>query len=250
MPHPNPMNRKNSAASANQSKNNPKVVGPRETASRDNGSREGNGPRQTETLGRVQSPSFRGSRVSTPQVSIVPREVFLIRGVGRHKEKLTSFELALRDAEIAQFNLVRVSSIFPPECKVIKSSAGLSKLKAGQVVHCVMSEASSNEPHRLMVASVGLSIPADRSTYGYLSEHHAYGQTDAKAAEYAEDLAAEMLATILNVSDFDPDKSYNELREEWKISEKIYKTKSVTQSAVGDKKGWWTTVVAGAIFDC
>lgn len=225
-------------------------MGFRESGRHGNGSGGGHGSQQTETLGRIQAASSGASRLSTPQVSIVPREVFLIRGVGRHKEKLTSFELALRNAEIAQFNLVRVSSIFPPECKVIKSIEGLSKLKAGQVVHCVMSEASSNEPHRLMVASVGLSIPADRSMYGYLSEHHAYGQTDAKAAEYAEDLAAEMLATILNVSDFDPDKSYNELREEWKISEKIYKTKSVTQSAVGDKKGWWTTVVAGAIFDC
>ena len=99
----------------------------------------------------------------------------------------------------------------------------------------------------LIVSSVGLALPRDGKMYGYLSEHHGHGETSDKAGEYAEDLAAEMLATILNV-EFDADKSYDELRDVWKISEKIYKTTNITQSAVGDKKGLWTTVVSGAIF--
>ena len=49
----------------------------------------------------------------------VPAKAFLTKGVGRHKEKLTSFELALREAHIAQYNLVRVSSIFPPHCQLV-----------------------------------------------------------------------------------------------------------------------------------
>jgi arginine decarboxylase len=177
----------------------------------------------------------------------VARRIFLTKGVGRHREKLTSFELALRDAHIAEYNLVRVSSIFPPDCQLISWKTGVKMLIPGQVVYCVMSECSTNEPHRLIAASTGVSIPKDRSHYGYLSEHHSYGQNEEQAGDYAEDLAASMLATVLGV-EFDPDKSYDEKKEIWKISGQIVRTMNVTQSAIGDKNGLWTTVVAGAVF--
>lgn len=177
----------------------------------------------------------------------VPQEAFLTKGVGKHKEKLQSFEMALRNAGIAAVNLVRVSSIFPPQCKLISKQAGLKQLKPGAITHCVMSDNATCEPHRLVAASVGIAIPRDRDHYGYLSEHHSYGQRDEAAGEYAEDLAASMLATILGVP-FDPDKSWNEKKEEWKISGKIVKTRNITQSAIGNKDGLWTTVIAAAIF--
>ena len=177
----------------------------------------------------------------------VPQEAFLTKGVGKHKEKLQSFEMALRNAGIAHVNLVRVSSIFPPHCKLISKQAGLRKLNPGAITFCVMSDNATCEPHRLVAASIGIAIPKDRSHYGYLSEHHSYGQREEAAGDYAEDLAASMLATILDVP-FDPDKSWNEKKEFWRISGEIVKTRNVTQSAVGNKDGLWTTVVAAAIF--
>ena len=176
----------------------------------------------------------------------LPKEVFLTKGVGKHKERLSSFELALRSAGIAACNLVRVSSIFPPRCKLISRPAGLTKVEPGQVIFAVMSENSTREPHRLIAASVGLALPADKSAYGYLSEHHSFGQTDEEAGEYAEELAAEMLATTLNV-EFDSDQSWDEKKEIYRISNKIVRTMNITQSAVGDKRGNWTTVIAAAI---
>src|SRR5271155_1845138 len=173
--------------------------------------------------------------------------IFLTKGVGRHREKLTSFELALRDARIAEYNLVRVSSIFPPHCKVIPVQEGLKFLSPGQVVYTVMYDNATNEPHRLLAASVGLAIPADRAQYGYLSEHKSFGETDEKAGNYAEDLAATMLATILGV-DFDPNVSYDERKDIWRMSDKIVTTRNITQSAIGDRDGLWTTVVAAAVF--
>ncbi len=178
--------------------------------------------------------------------SYVPTKMFLTKGVGKHKEKLTSFELALRNAHIAEFNLVRVSSIFPPHCKIIPKKQGLQRLSPGRITHVVMSEASTNEPHRLIAASVGVAIPKDPNHYGYLSEHHSYGQTDDAAGDYAEDLAASMLATILGV-DFNPDASWDEKREIWRISGEIVITRNITQSAIGDKNGLWTTAVAAAV---
>ena len=178
--------------------------------------------------------------------SMVPKRIFLTKGVGKHKERLTSFELALRDAGIAAQNLVRVSSIFPPNCKLISRKEGLKYLSPGEVVFSVVAENSSREPHRLMSSSIGVAIPSDRSTYGYLSEHHSFGESDDVAGEYAEELAAEMLATTLNV-DFDPDRSWDEKKEIYKISNKIVRTANITQSAVGDKRGLWTTVIAAAV---
>src|SRR3954470_1437123 len=179
-------------------------------------------------------------------LNMVPRRIFLTKGAGKHKERLTSFELALRDAGIAAQNLVRVSSIFPPNCKVIPRAQGLKFLSPGEVVFAVVAENSTREPHRLVASSIGMAIPSDRSTYGYLSEHHSFGETDDVAGDYAEELAAEMLATTLDV-DFDPDKSWDEKKQIYRLSNKIVRTMNITQSAVGDKKGKWTTVIAAAI---
>ncbi len=177
---------------------------------------------------------------------MVPKRIFLTKGVGKHKERLTSFELALRDAGIAAQNLVRVSSIFPPNCKLITRKEGLKYLNPGEVVFAVVAENSTREPHRLVASSIGMAQPADHSTYGYLSEHHSFGETDDIAGDYAEELAAEMLATTLDV-EFDPDKSWDEKKEVYRLSNKIVRTTNITQSAVGDKKGLWTTTIAAAI---
>ena len=177
---------------------------------------------------------------------MVPKRIFLTKGVGKHKERLTSFELALRDAGIAAQNLVRVSSIFPPNCKLLNRAQGLKHLNPGEVVFAVVAENSTREPHRLVASSIGLARPADSKTYGYLSEHHSFGETDQVAGDYAEELAAEMLATTLDV-EFYPDKSWDEKKEVYRLSNKIVSTSNITQSAVGDKKGLWTTTIAAAI---
>ena len=177
----------------------------------------------------------------------VAKKIFLTKGVRKHREKLTSFEITLHNAKLAPYNLVRVSSIFPPKCKIIPKAQGIRLLHPGQIVFCVMSENATNEPHRLTAATVGVAVPTDPNSYGYLSEHHSYGQTDHDAGEYAEELAAEMLATTLDV-DFDPNRSWDEKKEIYRISNKIVKVVNITQSAIGDKKGLWTTVVAGAVF--
>ena len=142
-------------------------------------------------------------------VGFVPKEMFFTKGVGKHREKLTSFELALRSAGIAACNLVRVSSIFPPGCRILSRAQGAKRLEPGQVTFVVMSEAATREPHRLIAATVGVAIPRNRDLYGYLSEHHSFGESEDIAGDYAEELAAEMLATTLGL-EFDPDA--NEIR--------------------------------------
>ena len=180
-------------------------------------------------------------------MSMVPKTCFLTNGKGVHKNKLTSFEMALRDAAIAPLNLVRVSSIFPPRCRIVSKAEGKKFLRPGQITFAVMSESATNEPHRLIAATIGVAIPRDKNTFGYLSEHHSTGETEKQAADYAEDLAAGMLATTMGLQ-FDADKSWDANREIYRLSDHIVTARNVTQSAIGDKNGLWTTVVAAAIF--
>jgi arginine decarboxylase len=178
----------------------------------------------------------------------IPRMMFFTKGVGKGKEKLSAFESTLRDAGIERFNLVHVSSIFPPACKRIPREEGLRQIAPGQVVFCVMARSETNEPNRLLAASIGLALPAEtRRMYGYLSEHHSFGETDSKAGDYAEDLAATMLASTLGI-DFDPDTAWDEREKIYKMSGKIVHTTNITQSAIGDKNGLWTCVLAAAVF--
>jgi len=178
---------------------------------------------------------------------MVPKKIFLTKGVGVHKNKLNSFELALRNAGIQKCNLVYVSSIFPPKCKIISKNEGLKLLKPGEITYCVMAKNESNEPNRLICASIGLAIPQNNSHYGYLSEHHAFGLTGEKSGEYAEDLAATMLATTLGI-ELDPDVDWKEREQVYKKSGHIFKTTNITQSAEVNKMGLWTTVIAVAVF--
>jgi arginine decarboxylase len=177
---------------------------------------------------------------------MVPGKVFFTKGVGSHREELRSFELALRAAGIEKYNLVHVSSILPPGCKIVSRAQGLQEMLPGQITYVVMSRLSSNEPRRLLAASVGCAIPADKAIYGYLSEHYAFGQTEKAAGDYAEDLAAAMLASTLGI-EFDEDKNWDEKEEVFRISKKIVRTSNITQSAVIRDKGY-TTVVACAVF--
>jgi len=178
---------------------------------------------------------------------MIPSRFFLTRGVGRHSEKLQAFELALRNAGIAHLNLVSVSSIVPPGCEFLSRDKGLELLAPGEITFVVLARNETDEPHRLLSASVGVALPSEKSAYGYISEHHAYGQTEETTGNYAEDLAATMLATTMGL-EFDPNAAWDQKKQLFRTSDLIIKTTNSTHSATGDKQGRWTSVVAAAVF--
>jgi len=178
---------------------------------------------------------------------MIPKFMFLTKGVGSHKERLASFELALRSAGIHRCNIVNVSSIIPSGCKLIPKEQGLKRLQPGEITFVVLSKNSVKEPHRLIAASIGVAIPANKDSYGYLSEHHSFGQSAEAAGDYAEDLAATMLATTMGIP-FDSEQAWDEKKQIFKTSRMIIKTSNITQSAKGEKSGQWTTVLAAAVF--
>lgn len=179
----------------------------------------------------------------------VPKEMFFTKGAGKHRQNLQSFEEALRDAGIAQFNLVRVSSIYPPKCKIVTREKGLKQLSPGQILFVVLAETRTNEPNRLACAGIGLAIPADKSTHGYISEHHGFGMTQKACADYVEDMAASMLATTKGI-DLDPDTAYNQRKDLYRAKGLVIRTRAIVQTVEGDKNGLWTTALSAAVLIC
>ncbi len=180
-------------------------------------------------------------------IPLVPKRMFFTKGVGYHKNKLESFELALRDAGVEKCNLVSVSSIFPPDCKLITKKEGINSLIPGQITFSVMARETTNEPNRLVSAAIGLARPKNKQQYGYISEHHAFGETSRQSGDFAEDLAATMLGSTLGI-DVDLDLAWDERKKVYKIDAKhILESKSICQATRGHPEGLYSTVVAMAV---
>lgn len=193
----------------------------------------------------LQDPSTNNVKEET--YKLTPKFAFLTKGVGIHRNKLAAFEMALRKAGIANQNLVYVSSIFPPNCKVISKTEGIKFLRPGDIRFCVMSRNETNEPHRLISASIGLAKPKNKKLHGYISEHHNFGEIEKISGDTAEELAAEMLAETLNIN-FDHNITWHEKECVFKASGQIVYARNVTQTAVGHKDGLWTVVLSAAVF--
>src|SRR6266851_8619399 len=144
----------------------------------------------------------------------IPKSVFLTRGVGVHRQRLSAFEYAVRDADIEQQNLVSVSSILPANCEM---------------------------------AGIGLARPKDPGHYGYISEHHCFGMTEAETTDYVEDLAATMRASTLGI-EFNPDAAWDERKRVYEMSDLLVDSLSITAFAEGASNHDWTCAVAAAVF--
>ena len=180
--------------------------------------------------------------------ALLPRAVFFTKGVGVHRAKLQSFETALRTAGVETCNLVSVSSILPPHCRILPREKGLKHLQPGAITFTVMARAETAEPNRLIGAGIGLAVPKQKDRYGYLSEVHEFGKTGRKIADEAEDLAATMLATTMGI-EFDPEDAWDERKQVYRVNKACqFTSRSVVQTAEGNKDGLWTTVVAMAVF--
>ncbi len=178
---------------------------------------------------------------------MIPAKIFFTKGVGRHTKELQSFEFALRDAGVAFLNLVAVSSILPPHCEEITKEEGLKLVSPGEITFVVIARQTSDEKNRRVNAGIGVAKPKNQDHYGYLSELHCFGKSQAEVEDEVEDLAASMLASTLGIP-FNVDAAWDEKRQTFKMSDLIVETKSSVSSAVVEKDKEFTTVVSLAVF--
>lgn len=139
-------------------------------------------------------------------MKILPKKIFFVKGKGVHEDALISFELALRDAGIEKFNFVPVSSIIPPECKVVEAKDGLKELEAGEIVFCVMARKTSSEQGKTIYASIGAAFPKG-NFHGYLTEYCGFLNTnDFDPGKYAEASAIKMFKMVHGIR---PEKTFH-----------------------------------------
>jgi arginine decarboxylase len=92
---------------------------------------------------------------------------------------LNAFDNALLAAGIGDVNLIKVSSIVPPDVDVVV----LPRIKPGALVPTAYAAQTSETPGETIAAAVGYALPADRTRAGVIMEFH--DRTDRATAERA-----------------------------------------------------------------
>jgi len=154
--------------------------------------------------------------------------------------------MALRDAHLANFNLVRVSSIFPPHCELVDREEGLSLMQPGQVVFAVIAESSTNEPSRLVAASIGVAMPAIRPITATSPSTIAMARNEVTAGNMPKTWPPPCSPTCwaCRSSPARPGTSAGAVAPVGRI----VRTMNVTSTAECGEDGRWTTVVSGVCF--
>lgn len=177
---------------------------------------------------------------------LIPTKVFSTFGVGHHEQQLTAFQLALKAAGIHRLNHICVSSILPPECEVLSRPNGVCLVPPGALTFGAYDKLSTMQLG-VISAACGIAIPKDPKMYGYLSEHHSHEQSSIDAANYAADLAAQMLAAEYNL-DYVIGLKGDERQEQFNRFQHIFTADSVVASAQVQTTDQYVCVFAGYIF--
>lgn len=94
--------------------------------------------------------------------------VVLTAGVGVGSTEIVAFDAALRDAAIADFNLIRVTSIVPPNAPVYRLRRGIVPIDGnGLMLPTVYSMSTRSEPG-IVSAAVGVGVPEDETRSGVI----------------------------------------------------------------------------------
>lgn len=95
-----------------------------------------------------------------------PSNYILVSGAGVDQFELVSFDKALYSSEIANYNLVKVSSILPPSCKEALSITA----SQGSILFTAYATISSCEKGKIS-AAVGVGIPQNPDEVGVIMEY-------------------------------------------------------------------------------
>ena len=135
--------------------------------------------RSRSTLTRAETPA------ATP-LSFVPRRVFFTAGTGQHRLERVALQHAMREAGVSQCNLVKVSSILPPETEIISRERGVRLLRPGNIVFAIIAQAQTNEPHQRITPAIAWANPDKPGVPGFIAEVEedlAKGKTEETAAD-------------------------------------------------------------------
>ena len=108
-------------------------------------------------------------------------------GIGVAKENLSSFDKALIDAGVANYNLVRLSSILPAYCE-FKDNIDL---KEGSLLPTAYATITSSKEGERIASAIGIGFPDDKSKVGVIMEYSACNATKAECKEVVRSMIHE-----------------------------------------------------------
>ena len=104
---------------------------------------------------------------------MIAKEFTMTSGVGVSDKKLPSFDKALLDAGVGNYNLVRLSSILPAGCVEVQVDDIKSHIKEGSLLPTAYSTISSSKAGTRIVSTIGIGFPADKNHVGVIMEFSA-----------------------------------------------------------------------------
>lgn len=99
--------------------------------------------------------------------SITPQKFVLKSGVGVGIEKMSAFDRALLEADVSDYNLIKVSSILPPQCMHYCDI----DLKKGSLLPSAYASCFSDQVGETIAAAVAVGIPVDSDDIGVIMEY-------------------------------------------------------------------------------
>lgn len=97
---------------------------------------------------------------------------YVIRcGVGRSDNYLPSFDKALLEAGVGNYNLVRLSSILPAKCKRVE----YIDLPEGSLLPTAYATETSDVCGETVTSVIGVGIPKDENSVGVIMEYSCKG---------------------------------------------------------------------------
>lgn len=106
------------------------------------------------------------------------RTITLTKGTGTGDTKMAAFDAALFDAGIANYNLIRLSSIIPPGSKIEVTKAEIKPDEFGHRLYVVYASQIENEIGKDAWAGIGWVLAEDGDGKGLFTEHEGHSEQE------------------------------------------------------------------------
>lgn len=122
------------------------------------------------------------------------KNYFITSGTGCGKTELNSFDSALFNSGVANYNLVRISSILPADAKECDAIT----LEEGELLHTAYASISTNCLNKTVSAAIAVGIPVDNTKIGVIMEF-----SDNCTKEVAENKVSEMVVEAMKMRNYE-----------------------------------------------
>ena len=124
----------------------------------------------------------------------IATEYAMSKGVGIADKRLPSFDKALLDAGVGNYNLVRLASILPARCHEVRIDNIRNRIREGSLLPVAYATISSDRPGEKIASAIAVGFPFDDSRVGVIMEYSNTGIDGKEAERIVKQMVAEAFA--------------------------------------------------------